>query len=75
MREVRRLAKKKKIKDETPDLWNKRKCATCGKEFYSTPQWSYRIKSYNRDSWFCKYSCKTAYEQKKQTRRYSSIRN
>ena len=66
--------KKRRVKDDTPELWNKRKCAYCGKIFYSTPEWAYKLPWGSGERWFCKYSCKAAYEREKSPRRYTRIK-
>jgi hypothetical protein len=64
------LAKKKNYgKRENKLLYAEKKCHHCGREFYPTPHWVYKITCGSRERIFCKYTCKTAYERERETRK------
>ena len=68
MREVRRLAKKKRSND-TKLLYAEKKCHHCGRTFYPTPYWVYKKTFGTRERIFYKYTCMTAYERERETRK------
>ena len=46
-----------------PKFQNEHRCKFCGKQFFSTPEYVFKIKDGERIRWFCKYTCMVRYRE------------